>query len=95
MSIFKKKKSNLEREIERVLKIMEERTPSTEDYTHMVNNLETLCSANEKNKKNKLALLGTGLTVFGSLAGIVAIIYSEETRIITSKALGLLIKGRV
>lgn len=94
MKIFKRKPKVID-EIRSVLENMKETPQDSEEYARMAKNLETLCSANEKNSKNKVSLVGPLLTVAGSLIGIVMIIYGEETRIITSKALGLLVKGRV
>lgn len=94
MDIFKKRIS-VNKEIKSLLTDMKTVDSGSEEYAKMAKNLETLCSANEKNSKNRMAFWGTALGVAGSLAGIVAIIYSEETRIMTSKALGFVIKGRV
>jgi len=94
MSIFKKKTS-VKKEIIELLEAMKKVSHDSDEYTAMAKNLETICSANEKNSKNKLSLLGTMLGVGGSLLGIVMVIYGEETRILTSKALGLVLKSRV
>lgn len=94
MNIFKRKPKVID-EIRSVLENMKGVSQESEEYARMAKNLETLCSANEKNSKNKVSLVGPLLTVAGSLIGIVMIIYGEETRIITTKALGLLVKGRV
>lgn len=92
MDVFKKKHS-LKREIESVLKRMSELSPDSDEYAKMAKNLETLYSAASKSK-DKVSL-DTIVTVAGSLLGIILIINHEQTGIITSKALGFIIKGRV
>lgn len=94
MDIFKKKK-NVKDEIIHILESMEGLSPDSEEYAKMAKNLETVCSAGEKHGKNKSSLVGPILTVGGSIITVFMIVYSEETRIITSKALGFVVKGRV
>jgi len=94
MNIFKKK-PNVEKEIISVLEAMKKIDKDSEEYAKMAKNLETLCSANEKNSKNVISIIGPIVAGVFSLAGIIMIIYGEETRIITSKALGFVVKGRV
>ena len=91
MKIFKKKP--MQKEIESVLEKMATLSPDTEEYTVMARNLETLCSANSKNKSTMD--LNTILVVTGNLVGILMIIYHEQTGVVTSKALGFVLKGRV
>lgn len=94
MRIFKGKPS-VKKEIISLLEVMKEVKYDSAEYTAMTKNLETLCSANEKNSKNKIGFWTGALTVGGSLLGVIMIIYGEETRIITTKALGFVLKGRV
>lgn len=94
MNIFKKKPS-VEKEIISVLEAMKKVDKDSEEYAKMAKNLETLCSANEKNSKNVTSIIGPIVVGVFSLAEIIMIIYGEETRIIASKALGFVVKGRV
>lgn len=94
MGIFKKKK-NVKDEIILVLEKMNGVDPDSDEYTRMAKNLETLCSANEKSSKNRMSLIGPIVAGVFSLAGIILIVCNEETRVISSKALGLVIKGRI
>lgn len=92
MDVFKKRYS-LNKEIKNVLKRMSEVSPDSDEYAKMSKNLETLYSAASKSK-DKVSL-DTIVTVAGSLLGIILIINHEQTGIITSKAVGFIIKGRV
>jgi len=95
MNIFKEnKKHGLDEEICRLQEIMKSVDPKSNEYITIAKNLETLYSAKSKGREGtvKLDTIATG--IFG-LVGIILIIYGEETRIITSKALGFVLKGRV
>lgn len=94
MEIFKKKLS-VKKEIISLLEAMKKVDKTSNEYTSMAKNLETLCSASEKGSKNKSGLIGPIVAGVFSLAGIILVIYGEETRILTSKALGFIPKGRV
>jgi len=93
MGIFKKR--NVKNEVIHILEEMNGMDPSSEEYTRMAKNLETLCSAIEKNSKNWTGIVVPIIGGVVSLGGILMIVYSEETRIITSKAIGLIVKGRI
>jgi len=94
MKLFtKKKKQSVNKEIARVLTEMSKLEPNSKEYTMMANNLELLMSA--ISKKKAAISFDTVMTVVGSLGGIALIVFSEETRVITSKALSFVVKGRV
>jgi len=94
MNIFGKKLS-VKKEIISLLEAMKKVEKDSNEYTAMAKNLETLCSASEKGSKNRISLWGPLIAGGFSLVGILMVIYGEETRIITSKALGFIPKGRV
>lgn len=90
-----KKKSSLEQEIEDVLKIMSKLQPGCEEYTACAGNLERLYNCVKSNEKVNSINWNTVLLVGGNLAGIAMILGFEKVDIITSKALGFVMKGRV
>ena len=95
MKIQKKdKRSNFDKEIDSILQDLKTLDVTSEEYQQAVKNLETLCKAKsyEKDKSlDKNALLG----VIGNLAGILAVLEFEKINVITTKALGFIIKPRI
>ena len=94
----KDKRSELDKEIDNLLKTMNEmEDPTGDDYRILSERVETLCQArssyvNDDRKINP----NTVLTVAGSLAGILLIVVVEnKDLIIRSKALPFVLKGRV
>lgn len=66
----------------------------TEDvYTAMVDNLEKLYKAKNVVATTKIDSK-TALAVAGNILGIILVLKHEELNVITSKALGFIIKGR-
>lgn len=88
------KRSNLEKEIDNVLKRMSELDPDSKEYSAMASNLELLFSAKSKEKDRKISP-DTLAVIAGNLLGIGLILTYEKANVITSKALGFVIKGRV
>ena len=93
----KDKMTRLEQEIEDVLEIMKYHQPESEEYCTMVTNLELLYKMLKSLEKETkwIGLATTGITVLGSLIGIGMVLNYEEEDSITSKAIGLIVKGRV
>ena len=94
MSIIRTKQNNLKKETNTVLEHLKTLSPSSKEYTTTAENLKILLDAQKKDEKKKFNL-DTVLTGVFSLVGIVIIVWSEETRVITSKALSFVVKGRV
>jgi len=93
--IFKQKKTDsLTKEMESILTKMKQLEPNTEEYTAMAKNLATLYDAQSKVKDRKISW-DTIATVTGSLLGIIIIVAYEDVNVITSKAMGFVLKGRV
>ena len=88
------RRTELEKEISDLLKQMKNCDPSTDEYKMMANALETLCKA-DSYKKSRSVSWDTILIVSGNLIGIFAILHHEDVNVITSKALGFVLKGRV
>ena len=88
------KRSNLEKEIDNVLGRMSELDPDSKEYSAMASNLERLFSAKSKEKDRKISP-DTLAVIAGNLLGIGLILTYEKLNVITTKALGFVIKGRV
>ena len=88
------KNRKLEEEIEVVLDHIKDLTPGTEDYAAALNNLEALYKI--RNVKMEIRVKPeTVLMVAGNLLGIVLILNHEKANVISTKALGFIMKGRV
>jgi len=74
---------------------MAELEADSDEYTKMVNNLEVLMKARSYDKDQTKVSKDTLWTVGGSIVGIVVLVGYEHAHIITSKALGFIVKGRV
>lgn len=90
----KDKRTNLEKEIDSVLEKMSSLDPDSKEYSDMMNNLGKLFDAKSKEKDRKISP-DTIVIVACSLLEIVLMLNFEKTGVITSKALGFVIKGRV
>lgn len=81
----------IQQTIEAALKEAELHDPSSEDYTTIARNVETLAKAKalgESKKLSKDAILGA----VTSLAGIAAVLHYERLAVVSSKAFGLIMK---
>lgn len=90
----KDKRTNLEKEIDSVLKCMNELSPDSEEYQKMAENLERLYKSKSYDEDRDVSP-DTLAVIVGNLAGILLILKHEELNVITSKALGFVLKGRV
>ena len=93
----------MKEERDKLFKEMVMYDPTTSEYERLLKNFnilsdriheaeETDANSRQKEKESKRGLIRTILTVFGCLLGTVITIFAEETRIIGSKAWGLLSK---
>ena len=88
------KRTELEQEISNLLKSMRDYDPTSDEYKAAANALKTLCEAKSYDKARKVSW-DTIFIVGGNLVGIAMILWHEQANIITSKALGFVLKGRV
>lgn len=88
------KRTNLEKEIDSVLEKISKLDPSSEGYKNAVESLEKLYKAKSYDK-SKTVSYDTLAVVIGNLAGIGMILGYEQSRVITSKALNFVLRGRV
>jgi hypothetical protein len=90
----KDKRTILEKEMEDVVKIMSTHQPDSKEYSVMAENLERLNKVyaqqcERKTKPDTKWLIAGNLLIVGLVLGF------ERAGIITTKALGYIIKGRV
>jgi len=88
------KRTTLEKEIDEVIKTLSELPKDSEEYTNIVANLEVLYKA-KSNEKISCVSPDTVAVVVGNLMGILIILGYEKANVITTKALGFVMKGRV
>lgn len=70
-------------------------TADSDEYTAAIKNIEMLHNLMATNKKSKFRVSGdTLLSVGGSLAGIIMILGYEKANVLTSKALGFVLKTK-
>lgn len=90
----KDKRTSLEKEIESVLMSMRTVTAYSQEYTNMAANLEWLYKAKACERDRRITP-DTMAVIAGNLLGILLILGYEKAEVITTKALGFVIKGRV
>lgn len=90
----KDKRTNLEKEIDDVLKEMELLDKDSDEYKKRVVILERLYKAKSMDTNRRVSP-DTIAVVAGNLLGILVILNFEKANVITSKALGFVLKGRV
>lgn len=97
MKIFTKndKKDALDLEIKKVSDRLAELSADSEEYTKLLNVLDGLYKTKSGCEKPNRISPDTLAVVLGNLIGIVIILKHEEINVITSKALGFVLKGRV
>jgi len=90
---FTSKDENLTKEIDRVLSLMSGVHPTSNEYADLMETLTKLTGIKETSSKNRVSK-DTLAVIAGNLAGIVMIIKHEQVHVITSKALGFVMKAR-
>lgn len=86
-------KPPLDVEIDRVLEILKTTPPSSDDYDKITDQLTKLHSLKAINAPQRVSP-DVALTVFANLAGILMVIGTERIHVITTKAIGLLMRAR-
>lgn len=90
----KDKRTNLEVEIDLVIEKMRNVEPNTDEYTTMASNLERLYKLKAIDAGKKISP-DTMALIVGNIAGLILIMSFEKTNVITTKALGFVLRGRV
>lgn len=73
---------------------MRQTEPASEQYTAMVKNLEVLEKA-KSHEKDRSISPDVALTVGGNLLGILAVLNFERLGVVTSKAIGMVLKAKL
>ncbi len=87
-------KRKMDNAIDGVLKFLEGQKADSDEYTKAVRNLKELCEAKGKLNPELIAILGIVVPALTSILGIVLILKHEELNVITTKAVGFVMKGR-
>jgi hypothetical protein len=87
--------TKLDKAIDDLLDEMTGYEGNTEEYSTMVSNLKVLHEAKALQPKPNVVSADTVATVAGSLAGILMILSFEKANIVTSKALGFVLRTKI
>jgi len=88
------KHKSIDDAIDNILTFMEKHEPNSEEYSSAVHNLKELYEARSK-KASKLIELDTIVMACTNILGIILILNHEQLNVITTKALGFVLKGRL
>lgn len=88
------KRSNLQEAIDSALNAMSKLEPSSDEYSAIASNLEKLYRARDLEVSRGISP-DTIAIIAGNLFGIGLILGYEKMNVITSKAIGFVIRGRV
>lgn len=91
----KPNKDRLEDTIDAILEEMVWVDSSSEEYTKMADNLERVCRAKSYENNPKTVNPDTIITVLGGITQIALILYFEKVDIVTSKALGFVMRPKL
>jgi len=92
--MFKDRRTELEKEIDSVLKWMEDVSPSTDEYTAAAENLKRLHECH-KQMKSRFVSPDMWAQIAANLAIVVMVMKHEELNVLTSKFAQFLVKWRV
>jgi hypothetical protein len=87
------KDENLQKEIDRVLTLMSDASPVSNEYADLTESLTKLYALKELSSKSRVSK-DTIAIVAGNLAGILMIVGHEKAHVVTSKAIGFVLKSR-
>jgi len=91
----KDKRTEIDKEVERVVKSMSILESNSEEYKNHAINLELLMKAKSCNKDNAKVSKDVLVTCIFALVQVVIIVGYEHGHVLASKAIGSVIKGRV
>ena len=89
------KHKSIDDEIDDVLEFMGEHKPNSEEYSAAVRNLKELCEARSKKSSRLIEFLPQIVASVTNILGIIIILNHEELHVITTKAIGFVVKGRL
>jgi len=90
---FKKRVSELDEPIKRVLDEMKTYGPDSPEYPKLVAHLETLTRLKAEERRHRVSA-DTMAIVLGNLGGILIIVAYESRHVMASKAMGFLLKPK-
>lgn len=91
----KDKKTRMEKVIDSILEKLSTMDPSSEEYEQVVANLETLMKAESYKKDSSKVSADTKWVVIAGILELVLIMGFEQSHVITTKAFGRILRGRV
>lgn len=94
MKITKRKKSLIDKRIDETLVRMENFNNESKEYGILANHLKTLMESKGTVKSRRISA-DTFTVVLGNLLGLVLIMNYERLHVISTKALGFVLRGRV
>ena len=94
MKIFAKKKSHVDREIDAIYEQMHELSHESEEYLRALDVIQDLQRIKEVEKRFKVSP-DTAAVILGNFALALLILNYEKAGVVTSKAFGFIVKGRV
>ena len=86
--------TRLDKAIDRILEKMEALEPETPEYHELSERVSKLYDCRPETKPAPRISPDTILTIAGNLAGIILILSFEKAHVVTSKALGFVIKSK-
>lgn len=92
--MLNKKKTRLDEEISRLETLLGGYEPYSDGYADIIDNLDRLYKLKNGNKFKGVSA-DTLVVVGANLLGIAIILWHEKAEVITSKAFGFVLKGRV
>lgn len=97
--MFSTKTSIVPDELDKVIDLalleLQDHSAMSDEYAHIIKQIEKLYALKAPKKDQKAVDPNTLLTVMGNLAGIGLILNYERLHVVTSKALGFVLKSKV
>lgn len=88
-------KHNIDDEIDNVLEFMKNHQPDSEEYSKATHNLKELCEARNKKDPQIMNILSIVVPSVTAILQILLIMNHEQLHVISTKALGYVVKGRL
>lgn len=89
----KESKPNFQTELDRALADLSKLPIESQQYETAVKNIQILCTARAQ-KANDVPSMDAILTVGANILGILMVLNYEKANIVTTKAIGFIMKGR-
>lgn len=93
VDIFQKKESKLDEPIDAVLTRMKDAKPDSDEYKKLLNNLDKLMELQREERSSGISPDAV-VSAVASLLGILTIVAYEQKHVMTSKALGFVLRSK-